>query len=140
MPAEINIGDIVRHHNPQGLHCSTQIYGGAVVTSVEPLILVSDSGDMMWHTIKAADVHAVGRAPIYAWANALSRMEREGMPLPHIAGTEEAVKRAQLIVLSLEELAVKQRELREELLGLGDVPAGVSASAPSESAPQQRSA
>lgn len=126
--ADLHIGDLVRHADPQGLHCATSIYDAAVVASVDPLVLVSDLGDMKWTQQRAADLRVAGRSPIYAWANVLDRLERDGDPLPTIPGTEHAVKNAQAIVSELERLACSQRELRSELLSLGTVPDLVSAS------------
>lgn len=125
MAEQLQIGDVVRHRDPQGLHCATQVYGAAVVASVSPLVLISDCGDMRWSQMKAADLRVTGRAPIYAWANVVSRLERDGDVAPVIPGIEEQVDRARGIVCDLERLSCRQRGLRSELLTLGTVPSGV---------------
>jgi hypothetical protein len=50
-------GDKVKHRDPSGLHCGAYIYDHAIVKSVDPLVLVSEHGDMTWrYTIDSKDL------------------------------------------------------------------------------------
>lgn len=53
---ELQRGDVVRHVDPRGLHCGHYVYPRAIVDSVDPLILMSEEGDMTWRRIKAKDL------------------------------------------------------------------------------------
>ncbi len=51
--SELAIGDVViptraRQEKRKVLHCGSGIYTHAIVGSVDPFVLVSDSGDMVW--------------------------------------------------------------------------------------------
>lgn len=57
----MKIGDIVRPDKPEGLlrsGCSE--YGGAVVTSVDPFVLVSEHCDMCWKSMDAENYFIAG--------------------------------------------------------------------------------
>ena len=47
-PDVFEIGDIVKHFYPHGLHSSQRVYDCAVLISVEPWILISLSTEMRW--------------------------------------------------------------------------------------------
>ena len=59
----LTVGDLVAAVPPFVLHCGSGIYDRAVVTSEEPLILVSRRGDMLWfNTLYPGCVKPAGRA------------------------------------------------------------------------------
>lgn len=58
------------------LHCATFIYKRAVVWSIDPLVLVSEIGDMVWSsTVELEDFKMVGKASEIAIAAVNNRME-----------------------------------------------------------------
>ncbi len=123
MSVELQIGDVVRHRDPQGLHCVSQVYGAATVAAVSPLVLVSETGDMRWSQIQPGDLDVVGRAPVYAWAAVISRLDRDGDPVPSIPGTDAALAKARALQAESLALQARQRVLRSELIALGTAPA-----------------
>lgn len=93
---EMKVGDLVEAVPPFQLSCGDSVYKDAVVASVDPFVLVSQSGDMSWSdTIKQVYVRVAGKA---------SKVSSEVM---EIAGKKLAEVRAQ----KRKELkAVKQRQ------------------------------
>jgi hypothetical protein len=60
---ELRIGDLVKGITPATLHCGSGVYECAVVVSVDPFVLVSQEGDMLWGaTITPGMVQKCGRA------------------------------------------------------------------------------
>ena len=57
LQSTIELGSVCQIHA-----CGGGIYSRAVVVSVEPFVLVSEDGDMMWRKIKKSDVRRIGKA------------------------------------------------------------------------------
>jgi hypothetical protein len=67
-------GDLVVPINGKVLHCGTMPYPDAVVVSIDPFVLVSQSGDMVWSvTAKPEEFEAYGVASPTALINAFVR-------------------------------------------------------------------
>ncbi len=59
----MKIGDIVvPKTNEPLLYCGTGIYKCAIVANLDPFVLVSMEGDMLWGDINKDDVEALGKA------------------------------------------------------------------------------
>lgn len=64
----MNPGDLVNYKpnlQKQGyfLHCGSGTYDFAVVASLNPFMLISESGDMVWRsTVKIDDFDVIGKA------------------------------------------------------------------------------
>jgi len=57
------VGDLVEAIYPYQLACGSGIYPRAVLVSVDPLVAVSESGDMLWRaTISPENVRRIGKA------------------------------------------------------------------------------
>ena len=60
---QLEIGDLVNDPNePKRLHCGSGIYPHAVVMSLQPFILVSESSDMKWTQQQPDGLVKVGKA------------------------------------------------------------------------------
>jgi len=75
---KISVGDFVMHQDPRGLFCGSGIYDMVVVASVDPLILVSEEGDMLWTNIEKANLQFAPRASLDDCPKAvIDRLSRE---------------------------------------------------------------
>ena len=73
----LRIGDVVEAIPPNALACGSGLYPHAVVVSVKPFILISESGDMLWRATQTpADVRRVTGRPVRRTA-AFARLDRE---------------------------------------------------------------
>lgn len=59
---KIKIGDLVESINGDGLHSGSYMYDVAVVVNVNPLVMTSIHGDMMWTNIPPETLRCVGVA------------------------------------------------------------------------------
>lgn len=78
----MRVGDVViakSHADP--LACGSGIYTHAICVSVDPLVVISEGGDMMWSHKAPYDLVALCEASQKAQANALRRWqcEKEGV-------------------------------------------------------------
>lgn len=70
----MKVGDLVEAVPPFALVCGSGRYGHAVVAQVEPMVLVSEGGDMLWRaTVYPGCVRVVGPASQEARETALRR-------------------------------------------------------------------
>lgn len=73
------IGAIVRPKNGMPPHSGCSVYGAAVVVSLEPFIILSQEGDMMWSaTITPDELVVVGSADTETKINCNKRLSRGG--------------------------------------------------------------
>jgi hypothetical protein len=79
---EFDVGDYVNYKPGRGtLCCGGGSYGRAVVASMEPFILVSEGGDMLWSaTVEPENFERVGEAKRKALLAVLDRFKRELYP------------------------------------------------------------
>lgn len=72
-------GDLVKYKWRRGiLVCGSGMYDHAVVASLNPFILVSEEGDMMWRsTVKVEDFEKVGQAERKVLLNVIDRLVRD---------------------------------------------------------------
>ena len=76
----MNIRDIVTPINGEILRSGSSGYDCAVVASLNPFILISEEGDMMWTaTVKKENFVSHGQAPKPIWKNVKNRMKRENL-------------------------------------------------------------
>ena len=73
----MNIGDLVKAIPPFTLHCASSAYDRAVVTQVEPLVMISEVGDMVWTKVEPAYVETVGKADHRAMCLCIDRLNRD---------------------------------------------------------------
>lgn len=74
----MNVGDLVQAIYPFVLACGSGRYDFAVVVQVDPLVLISEQGDMLWRaTLYDGCVRSVGRAHHDSFARALTRWSSE---------------------------------------------------------------
>jgi len=74
----LKIGDIVTPHKPYGLVSSCSVYNCAVVVSVDPFILISKEGDMLWHaTVVPEEFDVVGQADSATLEVCMGRLARD---------------------------------------------------------------
>ncbi len=71
----MNIGDVVIPKEKNYLHCASQIYSHAICISVDPLILVSDSGDMRWSCLDQSRLIPLCRASTAIIDTAMTRKD-----------------------------------------------------------------
>lgn len=69
------VGDIVSPVQGHQLHDGSGLYGAAVVVSVEPYVMVSESADMRWSQQKAKDFLVKGKAGKVQLAVCMTRLE-----------------------------------------------------------------
>lgn len=76
--AELAIGDLVAAADPgQPLCCGSGVYSAAVVVSVEPFVLVSEEGDMLWRHFPRSATRRMGHASTNAKRAAMDRFKRD---------------------------------------------------------------
>jgi|GEM_PF-2184384 hypothetical protein len=61
------------------IHCATYTYSHAIVAQVDPFILCSDTGDMIWYNEKPKDFKKVGVADDISWEAVVDRFEWEDL-------------------------------------------------------------
>lgn len=78
-PTAFSVGSYVTYKPGRGvLHCGSGTYARAVVASMDPFVLVSKSGDMLWRsTVKAEDFAWEGEAERFVLLAVLDRFKRE---------------------------------------------------------------
>lgn len=59
---DLEVGAIVKHYDESGLRCGSGVYPYAIVVSMEPFVLVSESSDMRWGGIPRAALTVIGKA------------------------------------------------------------------------------
>lgn len=69
----MNIGDVVTAVPGFYLRCGSGVYTHAVVVSLDPFVLVSESGDMMWYHVSPTNVVSHGEAPEHMFQAAMDR-------------------------------------------------------------------
>jgi hypothetical protein len=76
---DIAVGDLVNYRSKRGCLCSgCGAYDKAVVVSLDPFVLISEEGDMMWRaTVKIGDFETVGKASREALLNVTKRLINE---------------------------------------------------------------
>lgn len=76
----MKIGDVVTTHpsyrGPR-LYCGSGIYTHAICVSVDPFILVSEQGDMLWQKVPMGEVQALCQAHPDIVARCKKRMEQD---------------------------------------------------------------
>lgn len=60
--SKVAVGNLVKAINGNALACGSGVYPGAIVVSVEPFVMVSESTDMRWGCFPIEDVEVVGQA------------------------------------------------------------------------------
>lgn len=89
---QLNLGDLVEAVPPFALACGSGRYGEAVIVSVNPLIAISDAGDMLWSTtITQENLRSTGRASGGSLKRAFERLARDlerGWQPPVVQPTE----------------------------------------------------
>ena len=81
----MKIGDVVVHvDGPQrgGLACGSGYYTHAICVSVEPFVLVSEEGDMMWSCLTPSNYVGLCQAHPDASKNAFDRYHKRGYWTP----------------------------------------------------------
>jgi len=74
------VGDVVVPKGEKTLHCGTGIYTHAIVGSLDPFILVSDDGTMLWCvTWEKYDVIALCQASEAIQQTVKRRIENSGL-------------------------------------------------------------
>jgi hypothetical protein len=71
------VAPIERPHGTAWLRSGAEAYPGAVVVSINPFVLVSVDGDMMWHSHQAEDFYQVGYATAEMTKAVKARLQRE---------------------------------------------------------------
>lgn len=75
-PHGLKVGDIVRPMEGFHLRSGGQAYGGAIVVSVTPFVLVSEHADMKWSaTVKIENFKQAGIASKEQLAKAMTRLD-----------------------------------------------------------------
>ena len=76
---EFEVGCVVIPKGDSDILCSgAEWYDHAVVASVEPFVLVSERGDMVWKsTVEKSEFNITGMAETHEIANILKRIERD---------------------------------------------------------------
>ena len=75
MSDRLAVGDLVEAVPPTVLHCGTGIYKQAVVASIDPLIIISNDGTMLWRkTIMEGNLKKIGTASYASLMNVLLRV------------------------------------------------------------------
>jgi hypothetical protein len=76
------VGDFVNYKRGKGiLHCGSGTYSRAVVASLTPFVLISESGDMKWSaTVEAQNFEKVGEAGRKELLAVMDRLKRELYP------------------------------------------------------------
>lgn len=83
----LEFGDLVEAVPPYALACGSGVYRNAIVVSVDPLVLVSQGGDMLWRaTVTRAKVSKLGKASFGNIAIATQRYFSETKPKESING------------------------------------------------------
>lgn len=97
----MNIGDYVEPvGDPNRLRSGSSVYARAVVASLDPFVLVSEEGDMLWRTVKEHEVVPVAPASEAVLVKVMERYvgdqveARKEKALPE---AEEAVRRKRLV-------------------------------------------
>ena len=57
-------------------HSGSGMYSHAIVVSLDPLILVSEQGDMRWSLVNPDDIAPIGRADDKTVQRCMKRLER----------------------------------------------------------------
>lgn len=71
-----NKGDLVAAIPPYHLVCGSGVYKYAVVVQIDPMVLVSESGDMLWRaTVKPEKLYKIGVANSRVLDVAMRRFE-----------------------------------------------------------------
>lgn len=78
----MQMGDLVSAVKPFVLRSGCSMYDKAVVVSVEPLVLISQQGDMLWSQVEVSDVRKVGVAVKRALHNCIARLCRGNRDVP----------------------------------------------------------
>lgn len=74
----LEVGDLVEAVPPFALACGSGRYSCAVLVSLEPFVLVSESGDMLWRaTVAPHKVRRIGKATPGTFAVALHRFNSD---------------------------------------------------------------
>lgn len=75
----IRIGDLVNYKKESNnvLRCGCGYYNCAVVASIDPFVLVSEEGDMLWRNVKIEDFEYVGNPSPQALRNVLDRLAQD---------------------------------------------------------------
>lgn len=73
----IEVGDLIEAVHPSLLASGAGYFSVAVVARVEPLMLVSVRGDMIWHRVAPEHVCVIGRASKRVLLNVLTRAAKE---------------------------------------------------------------
>lgn len=74
----LQVGDLVESVPPYFLRSGSGVYNNAVVVAVNPTILVSEYGDMLWSaTLYEGCVKPVGKALPKAFSVAMSRYQND---------------------------------------------------------------
>lgn len=75
---KMKIGDAVVAVSPFQLVCGSGRYTHAVVVGLDPLVLVSEYGDMLWHaTLEPGCVRSIGRASAESFERAMRRYDSD---------------------------------------------------------------
>lgn len=70
----IRVGDLVNDPNERRLYCGSGYYSRAIVVSLKPFIMVSESSDMLWTQQKPEGFVKVGRAGLLTRFRCLRRL------------------------------------------------------------------
>jgi len=76
----MKVKDVVVPINNTVLRSGCSVYDKAVVASVDPFVLISEEGDMLWRaTIEMKDFEITGVVNRKTWKNVKNRIKRTGM-------------------------------------------------------------
>ncbi len=73
---EFKVGDFAIPKAGHQIFCGSGLYDRAVVVSLEPFVIISEWGDMMWNHEQAKDFHSAGPADEESKAAAFARIAR----------------------------------------------------------------
>lgn len=106
-------GDMVVPTDGNWLRSGAQAYDFAIVASLEPFIIVSEQGDMLWSTRLPENFSPIGRASQPMMDAIKDRFERDLLQEIRVAG-EALVQRATAagVVLTIEQVPLEPLAMR----------------------------